>query len=597
MAAGCGEVRPFRWDLAGAGVRRVRAGDFVQLRPLKADLSALRDALQPLSARVLADNSSHFGRTSKIVLFLSASSVERRAISACGTGNTLETAWKAAVGKLGKLLPREEDWRWVKADLAHSIRAWSPEALVSEIAETRRNFFRRGIAFDPNFNMAFMEQELNGIGGISFDGEKRLILRFDRINRYLKSSRKLAPLSPDVGGREAWYTFETSGVFRDRTRPDEPVRTLISGGYGNGIRAEPTAAHDLRNLVESAGLYLARQLRADGSFEYGYFPVGQEPIGTYNILRHSSTLYSMLEAWEATGNREIAAGVEKGLDYVVREALRPAGDRAVVVDHANKGEIRLGAQAAFILAVAKYTGLTGDDRYLDAARRVAGAIVDRFLDSSTGGFVHVLDGSDLTVKEAFRIIFYDGEAVLALLRLHELDSNPLWLEKAKLAFDNFVRTDHWKHFDHWLAYCSNEITRYLPQPQYFEFGLKNAFGNLDFIYHRDTAYPTFLELLMASWKMIGRMRESGLDIREDAHPALLAAIHHRAEHLRYSRFYPEMAMYFLKPGSIAGSFFIRHHAFRVRIDDVEHFISGYCLYAAAFGHIGAGGDRVLPERA
>ena len=229
--------------------------------------------------------------------------------------------------------------------------------------------------------------------------------------------------------------------------------------------------------------------------------------------------------------------------------------------------------------MAKFTELTGDTGYLQVARQLAASIVTRFLDHETGRLVHVLSGTDLSVTDAFRIIYYEGEAVLALLRLHAVDRDPAWLDAARLVFEHFLRAEHWKHFDHWLAYASNELTLHVPDRRYVEFGLRNAFGNLDFIHHRDTAYPTFLELLAASERMVARLRASGAAVLDpEAERALTATIHHRAEHLRYSRFYPELAMYFRAPSEIAGSFFIRHHGFRIRIDDVEHFISGYCLY-------------------
>ena len=42
------------------------------------------------------------------------------------------------------------------------------------------------------------------------------------------------------------------------------------------------------------------------------------------------------------------------------------------------------------------------------------------------------------LKEKFRIIYYDGEAALALLRLYQLDSDPRLLETVQLMFKQFI---------------------------------------------------------------------------------------------------------------------------------------------------------------
>src|SRR5690606_5051146 len=100
--------------------------------------------------------------------------------------------------------------------------------------------------------------------------------------------------------------------------------------------------------------------------------------------------------------------------------------------------------------------------------------------------------------------------------------------------------------------------------------VQNIAGYLDFILKRETTYPTLLELSMAFEAMLQRIKIvhpemihvlEGLDV-EKFHRAL----HHRAHYLLNGFFWPEFAMYFAKPEKVVGSFFIRHHSFRVRID-------------------------------
>ncbi|CUL33141.1 hypothetical protein LM7420_190022 [Listeria monocytogenes] len=77
-----------------------------------------------------------------------------------------------------------------------------------------------------------------------------------------------------------------------------------------------------------------------------------------------------------------------------------------------------------------------------------------------------------------------------------------------------------------------------------------------------------------------RMKAEGLEglLRDYPLDELEKTITKRALYQLNGYFYPELAIYYKNPARIDGSFFIRHQSFRVRIDDVEHNISGYVRY-------------------
>ena len=86
-----------------------------------------------------------------------------------------------------------------------------------------------------------------------------------------------------------------------------------------------------------------------------------------------------------------------------------------------------------------------------------------------------------------------------------------------------------------------------PQDKYFEFGIKNVNTYLEYIEQRETTFPTFLEMLMATYKLIQKAKATHrqeLVTQLIDEEKLINVIHTRAEYQRVGFFYPEIAMYF-----------------------------------------------------
>jgi hypothetical protein len=517
------------------------------------------------------------GSEPSVALFFSCTDGTSRATVVTAVGATVEEAWRAGCEQV---LASQPDVRLLRVDWVKSFERRTWATLREGLTAVKRNYFRLGISLDPAFRHAFLETELNAnamlYGGNRIDSA---VLNEKNFAIYAHKRHGLSDLA-FADDAPVWL-FTTGGAF---VGDDLVVHRLAERDRHVGHRAiPPLEPKVLVEVVDAGSSYLASQVQADGRFHYGWHPCFDRPIRAYNSLRHASTLYAMLEAWALTRDDALFAAIERGLDYLATQLIKPAtlpDGRPVAVLLDSGAEVKLGGNAVAILALTKHAELTGSTVHRETIERLGEAIL-HMQDPRTGAFVHVLSYPSLEVKQAFRIIYYDGEAAFGLMRLYAYTGNPRWLAAVERAFAHFIAAEHWRAHDHWLSYCVNELTRYRPREEYFAFGLANVRDYLDFVLDRITTFPTLLELMVAAEEMIDRLeRKPGLRHLLDGFdlPKFYRAIDHRARYLLNGHFWPELAMFYANPAKIVGSFFIRHHAFRVRIDDVEHYLSGLVGY-------------------
>ncbi|MFM9922209.1 CapA family protein [Variovorax sp. H27-G14] len=520
-----------------------------------------------------------------VLLALGASDSRARVV--VGHGSDMASAWRRAADAAAVQAKRAPSPpQRLRAELVDRVTALTWGELKARLAGTKRNYFNEGIALDAGFEVALLAQEMHG-SAILYNGDVDHA-EPNTGNLRLHCQRRFGrDIDFPTDDAAPVWCFTTRAVYVD-TVDAKGAWPITAEGQAAGFRElSDWHAPQVHALVDDASAYLAEQVKPNGEFHYGWFPCFDRPIPTYNTLRHASSTYAMLEAWEITrgnsGADKLKAAIDRSLALLTGSLIRPAnlpdGTRAAYLLDVGS-EIKLGGNAVCLLALVKYTELTGDRLHLRLMEQLALGI-RHMQDAHSGSFVHVLNAPALDVKDNFRVIYYDGEAAFGLMRLYGLTRDARWLAVVEKAFEHFIAAEHWRAHDHWLSYCVNELTRYRPETRYYEFGLRNVAGYLDFVLERITTFPTLLELMMAAREMVLRMEAdpalqpllAGLD-REKFDRAL----EYRARYLANGHFWPELAMFFRNPARIAGSFFIKHHSFRVRIDDVEHYLSGYVAY-------------------
>ena len=514
------------------------------------------------------------GQAGNAVFFSICDGTERASVYT-GTGATVDDAWDSAVSQTDRALKKSGlDPKWVKVDVVYLSETVPADELTRAVKSSRQEFFRYGAAFDGSFQTALLEAELNG--GKIYDYENGGV-DLDALNRYLKkagrSTLKALPGSCTLFQCAGWLCDENKDIFE-----------LNASGLSYGRRKVPLVGADyVQDLILNASAFLESQVKEDGSFIYGWYPRFDNEIESYNIVRHASTLWSLICRYRMVPDDALAEKIERTIDYMLTQVRYDESGRAYLYE-AKVDEIKLGGCGMAVVALTEYMDAFQNDKYTDVCRALGEGILS-MMDQQAGTYYHVLNG-DFTRKEEERTVYYDGEATFALCRLYSLTGEERWLQAARAAVDHFIRADYTQYRDHWVAYAMNEITKHIPDnPEYYAFALENAQKNLEEIAQRDTTYHTYLELLMATFQVYDRMLANGGSAEGFDLRSFLAAIYTRADRQLDGYFFPEYAMYTANPQRVLDTFMVRHDGYRVRIDDVQHNIGGYYLYYANYDRL------------
>ena len=518
-------------------------------------------------------------------VFLSASDMKTRAIVRHASADTPAAAFdkalehlKSAIGAIKPTILRAD---WV---VDQESMTWAE--FLTSITQFDRNYYRRGLALDADFKIAFVEPELTGNAMLYRDGsngDPKCVFNENSSNVYCQT--RYNHVFPTPQPSDGIITFKTAGAFVSDLEKN-PI-LLDSDNLSSDHRpVDHTDADQILKLARNSANFFAREIKKRDPFLCDRYPVVDKVVPMRVPLKHFNFITALVDIYSTygrIGNSALGAAITKMIQYGVKNYVkyRILADKseAAYIVPVDGNDIRLGPLGAALIAFAQHSVVLKTKKYLPLMNSIANGILA--MQNDDGSFAHALKLTDYTVKEQIHIASFDGLATLGLLKLYDINHDRRLLEAAERAFTYFIVNEMWQLHDPLLVRAADLITRHLPKPEYFDFALKSSVDHLRTIYHQTSHDPRMFGLLVAAEVLIQRMRsmpEMSEMLSKVNADDLHATLELQAKALVDAYFYPEWAMFFKFPETIVETFFIRQNAFRVMVLDMEFLMSGTVGY-------------------
>jgi hypothetical protein len=318
----------------------------------------------------------------------------------------------------------------------------------------------------------------------------RIPRRADKIEKLMRQLCREARGAKDLWTQPGTKLFKFRSFCFGRPVPEGRVVEF----YRGNVLVDEVDSHAILAGIEEAGGWLLRTVKPDGSFDYEYYPNTDAGSKGYNIVRHAGCVYGLFHMYNLAltepqlrdeANDYLEAGV-RAMDWVYDNLGPPksAAAQGLVALNDERNRASSGAAALSLLSLlerptpdqvshpvlAEHLTRPEDDEILeglglfllamiDSEGRVFNRYKHRFKpckQDPDGEFEYPRDFCE-GEKEP---LYYPGEVMLALVRLHIRTGEDRWLEGAtRIAdwqvaqyWDRRPNPDHWVMQALWYLY-------------------------------------------------------------------------------------------------------------------------------------------------
>jgi len=248
-----------------------------------------------------------------------------------------------------------------------------------------------------------------------------------------------------------------------------PTAEIDTAGILDGeARVDRVALAGLaRARTALAAGWLERAQRPTGVFYYVYDPVSNAyETSVYNEVRHAGTTYALFQAYGLLGDETVLGVAEGACDWIRRSTVpvRTAGRAFLDI---RSGDTSLGGQALALIALLERRRVTGDTSVDALIEELAKFLLWMEMDDRSGRFYNSYKPKTGMRLETPDVVYYPGEALLALTRLTEQFPAGSYIDVAKRAADFLVHrrdgdlasSGKVPREDHWLTIALSELYR------------------------------------------------------------------------------------------------------------------------------------------